>query len=100
MKRARDDCVDAIKYRCIERLSLKRKITFYDSANKRRKTDYEKGIDDGRKATEDACYYFFTYSYNYKVKCEVENAVKEIKEFYERILQDLEKNGHNTLWLY
>lgn len=100
MKRAHDECVDTIKRRCIDRLSVKRKISFYPSDEKRIKTDYHQGLVDGKRITEDACYYFFTYSYNSLIQREVEKAVSEIKQHYETVIQELETKGYQSIWIY
>ena len=100
MKRGCDECVENIKKRCIERLSVKRKISFYHNDEKRVKTDYHQGLMDGKKMTEDACYYFFTYSYNSLIQREVEKAVSEIKQHYENVIQDLETKGYKSIWIY
>ena len=100
MKRSHDECVEAIKKRCIERLSVKRKLTFSSCDNKKIKTDYHQGLHDGKKITEEACYYFFTYSYNALIRTEVDRAVKDIKEHYERIIFELQSPGHGSHWVY
>ena len=55
---------------------------------------------DGKKMTEDACYYFFTYSYNSLIQREVEKAVSDIKQHYETVIQELETKGHQSIWVY
>ena len=100
MKRGHDECVDNIKRRCIERLSVKRKLSFYPNEEKRTKTDYHQGLMDGKKMTEEACYYFFTYSYNSLIQREVDQAVEEIKQHYENLLIELETKGYQSIWVY
>lgn len=100
MKRKSDECVEVIKKKCIERLSVKRTLSFDTSDNKKIKTDYHQGMADGKKITEEACYYFFTYSYNALIRDEVERAVTDIKEYYERIISDLQSAGHGAHWIY
>lgn len=100
MKRSHDECVEGIKRRCIDRLSVKRKLVLYPEDPKKTKTDYNQGLFDGKKMAEDACYYFFTYSYNGLIKTEVERAVNEIRQLYESIISELEVTGKGTLWVY
>ena len=100
MKRSHDECVDAIKKRCIDRLSVKRKLTFSSGENKKIKTEYHQGLHDGKKITEEACYYFFTYSYNARIREEVEKPVTDLTEYYERIISELQSPGHGSHWVY
>ncbi len=100
MKRFHDESIEGIKKRCIDRLSVKRKISFYPNEEKRQKTDYHQGLMDGKKMTEEACYYFFTYSYNSLIQVEVEKAVNEIKDHYERAIQEMEKKSYQSMWIY
>ena len=95
MQRWHDESIDNIKRKCIERLSVKRKISFYSDDVNKIKTDYHQGLIDGKQITEDACYYFFTYSYNSLIQREVENAVREIKKHYENLIQQMHIKGQS-----
>ena len=79
--------IENITKRCVDRLSVRRKITFYKTDDKNINTDYHRGLMDGKKITEEACYFFFTYSYNLHVKEEIKTLVKNITEYYEKIIE-------------
>ena len=102
MKRAYvDESVTQIKRRCIERLSVKRKLSFgHDDALKKKKGEYYQGLMDGREMTENALYYFFAYNYNHAVQTEVSKAVDEVRKIYESVILSLEKGEPGVHWIY
>ena len=102
MKRVhQDEHVERIKRRCIERLSIKRKLpTQMDNPPQKRKCEYHRGFDDGKNISEEKWYSFFKDSYNTTLKEEIEKAISEIKSFYESRIHDMGMQSHNTQWVF
>ena len=100
MKRCHAEDMDGIKRRCVEKLSVKRKLSLHPKDVPVVMSEYEKGIYDGKRMAEDAFYYYFTYYYNSLIKTEVDSAVDQIKDLYENIIASLNNKGQGLQWVH
>ena len=101
MKRGYEGEIEGIKRRCIDSLQIKRKLKISPGLDtKRSRDEYHRGLYDGQNINEEGWYYYFLYSYNIRLKTEIEKAVSEIKKVYESQLDQLQNAKQGTLWVY
>ena len=102
MKRQIPNEVEAIKRRCIERVTIKRSRNAQndnDTTPKRSKMEtYEDGLRDGKKAWEE-CFNVQSFMYNLKLIEELGKAFQHVSEFYEKEIEKLTNKSSDISWV-
>ena len=79
-----DDYIKKKKKYYIQKLYIKQKFSFFGGED-RKQTDYNRGLIDGRNISSEGVYYYFTYIYNPMLERVIDDLVKDIEIYYERI---------------